>query len=60
MVHGDDFTALGVAAGLETSEQGMAEYFEIKLRGRVSEDPEDLQEIKILNRIVRVDHVGLH
>ena len=59
MVHGDDFTALGVDASLDLHEQGLRKIFELKLRGRVGEGVDDLHEIRVLNRILRCDSEGL-
>ena len=59
VVHGDDFTALGNAAGLDRYKDGMKKAFEIKLKGRLWHDPEDLKEMRILNRILRVTSKGI-
>ena len=59
VVHGDDFTALGNDHGLDRYEAGMKAAFDIKLRGRLGSSPGDTQEIKILNRILRVTPKGL-
>ena len=60
VVHGDEFTALGLVDGISKFEQAMQEHFEVKLRGRLSEAPEDLKEMKILNRVAKIDEAGLH
>ena len=59
VVHGDDFTALGTPSGLDMYEKGMAETFECKFKGRLGHGPEDLKEMRVLNRIVRVTDSGL-
>ena len=59
VVHGDDFTALGTATALDLYEAGMSKAFEVKLRGRMGPEPNDLKEIQILNRIVRYNDDGL-
>ena len=59
VVHGDDFTALGTDSALDTYEKELMRCFDVKLRGRLGEGPEDLREIRVLNRIVRVDSTGL-
>lgn len=57
--HGDDFTALGTNWGLDQYERGMLKCFDCELRGRLGSDPEDMKEVKILNRILRVTDRGL-
>ena len=59
VVHGDDFTALGAAKGLDLYETAMAHAFEIKLKGRLGLEPGDLREMRVLNRIVRIVGTGL-
>ena len=59
VVHGDDFTALGTDASLDLYETGLAKYFELKIKGRLGLDAKDDKEMRVLNRIVRVDASGL-
>lgn len=59
VVHGDDFTALGTPEGLNHYEAGMCKPFECKLKGRLGRKSEDLKEMRVLNRIVRIDDHGL-
>ena len=59
VVHGDDFTALGEDSDLSWYEQGLANYFELKIRGRMGQDKDDCKEIRILNRILRLTDEGL-
>jgi hypothetical protein len=59
VVHGDDFSALGTDASLDKYEKGLSEKFECKFRGRLGEDPKDLKEIRMLNRIIRITPTGL-
>ena len=59
VVHGDDFTALGTPSGLDRYEKGMQQSFECKLKGRLGHGKEDLKEMRILNRIVRIVDSGL-
>ena len=59
VVHGDDFTALGTPTGLDKYERGMADSFECKFKGRLGHGPDDLKEMRVLNRIVRVTDSGL-
>ena len=55
VVHGDDFTALGLEDDLTWYEKRLAEHFEIGDRHRISDQPGTEQEARILNRIIRVD-----
>ena len=59
VVHGDDFTALGDDAGLIRYEAGLLKSFDLKLRGRLGHGPDDLREIRLLNRVIRLDDSGL-
>ena len=59
VVHGDDVTALGTDASLDAYEAGLAKYFELKIKGRLGLDAKDEKEMRVLNRIVRVDSSGL-
>ena len=56
--HGDDFTALGTDAALDKYEQGMAKAFDCGLRGRMGREDHYLEEVKILNRVLRVTSRG--
>ena len=60
VVHGDDFTALGTDEALDKYEKGLATHFELKIKGRPGDDPDDCKEKRVLNRIVRIDSNGLH
>ena len=59
VVHGDDFTALGLAKDLDWYEAQLKSAFEIKVRGRLGEETGDDREIRILNRVVRLDSDGV-
>ena len=59
VVHGDDFTTLGLDSDLDWFEAGLQKYFEIKIRGRLGEGCPEPQEIRILNRVVTVNSAGL-
>ena len=59
MVHGDDFTALGTPTALDKYEHGMAKAFECKFKGRLGSGPDDLKEMRVLNRTVRITKSGL-
>ena len=60
VVHGDDFTALGTDDDLNWYEGQLAEKFEIKIRGRLGRGCSGPNEIRIINRIVRIEKDGLH
>ena len=60
VVHGDDFTCLGSDTNLNWYEAQMALSFELKIRGRLGVGCKGPNEIRILNRIVRVDDKGLY
>ena len=55
VVHGDDFTALGTDDALDRYKAGLKKTFECKIRGRLGLDKDDLREIRVLNRIIRVN-----
>ena len=59
VVHGDDFTALGEDEDLNWYESELSKYFELKIRGRVGPEASDDKEMRILNRILRIDSEGL-
>ena len=59
VVHGDDFTTLGLDADIDWFERTLQESFEIKIRGRLGEGCSGPQEIRILNRVVSITPEGL-
>ena len=59
VVHGDDFTALGARDDLEYLEKGLSEVFELKLKGHLGEASDCQKEIRVLNRIARIDEEGV-
>ena len=59
VVHGDDFTTLGVKKEIDWFEQTLANHFELKLRGRLGENCTGVQQLRILNRIVTRTEEGL-
>ena len=59
MVHGDDFTALGGRAELLWYEKGLADAFTIVVKGHLGESEDCEKEIRVLNRIARIDEDGL-
>ena len=48
VVHGDDFSAMGLKADLDWCQAKLAEHFEIKDRGRLSETSE-VKQLRVLN-----------
>ena len=58
VVHGDDFTALGTDESIDWYTAQLEKVFEVKVRGRIGVGTE-MNEIKILNRIVRLDGDGI-
>ena len=59
VVHGDDFTALGDDQQLDWYETQLAQHFEIKIRGRLGEGCPGDNELRILNRVVKITPNGL-
>ena len=59
VVHGDDFTALGLDEDLDYYETELAKNFELKIRGRLGEGCAGDNQIRILNRIVTLTAEGL-
>ena len=60
VVHGDDFTFLGYEESLDDLETELSKRWEIKVRGRIGDDPQDDKEIVILNRKVSWNGEALH
>ena len=52
VVHGDDFTFLGYENDLDEIEAKMSSWYDIKVRGRLGDGPEDVKKIDILNRSI--------
>jgi hypothetical protein len=52
VVHGDDFTFLGYEKDLDDIEEKMGSWYDIKVRGRLGDGPEDVKKIDILNRSI--------
>ena len=59
VVHGDDFTLLGPTPALEWFKLEFAKHFDLKDRGTLGPDRDDMKEIRILNRILRWTSTGL-
>ena len=59
VVHGDDFTALGARGDLLYLEDGLSKVFEIKIKGHLGEAEDCQKEVRVLNRIVRIDSEGV-
>ena len=59
VIRGDDFTALGTDVGLDWYEHALAEHFELKLKGRLGHDDQDMTDMRVLNRLLGVTDKGL-
>ena len=59
VVRGDDFTAIGTSPSLDLYETAMAKAFEVKLKGRSGHGANDMKEMRVLNRVLRVVATGL-
>ena len=60
VVHGDDFTCMGSDSNLDWYEGQLTQRFEIKIRGRLGKGCKGPNEIRILNRIVRIEGDALY
>ena len=58
VVHGDDFTCLGSLEDIRWYEDQMRQAFEIKIKGTLSEAKGCDREVRVLNRVVRLDEEG--
>jgi hypothetical protein len=58
LVHGDDFTFVGEPDALSFVEGKMKEWYELKVKARLGDGPEDDKETDILGRIVRCTAAG--
>ena len=59
VVHGDDFTALGTDDDLDYYEKSLAEHSVLKASGRNGEGCPGANEIKTLNRCLKLTPKGL-
>ena len=59
VIHGDDFTALADREQLLWYEAGLAKVFEIVVKGRLGGVPDCDKEVRVLNRVVRLDERGV-
>ena len=59
VIHGDDFTALGAANDLDWYEKQLSAVFELKVKGRLGERQGSDKEVRVLNRVIRLDKGGL-
>ena len=59
VVHGDDFTCLGIDSSLDVFEKNMTKHFDCKLKGRLGVEPGDQKSMRVLNRIVTITENGL-
>jgi hypothetical protein len=58
LVHGDDFTFVGGGAELDAVEAKMKEWYELKVKARLGDEPGDDKETDILGRVVRCTAAG--
>jgi hypothetical protein len=58
LVHGDDFTFVGEKSALDFVEAKMKQWYELKVKARLGDEPEDDKETDILGRIVRCTEHG--
>ena len=58
-VHGDDFTAVGPKSSLDWYEAELSEEFGLKIKGRLGEGPEFDKQVRVLNRMMRLEAEGL-
>jgi len=59
VVHGDDFVLAGCPGDLQWAKGAMAEHFLTKEVGTLGVGPGEVQELRILNRVVRWCHDGV-
>ena len=59
VVHGDDFTVLGLESHLHWLTAEFQKEFKIKMRGILGPDPHDTHEITLLNRVVAWNSEGI-
>ena len=59
VVHGDDFTCVGVDTSLDHMGEQCEKHVEVILKGKLGLEKRDLREMRVLNRIVRVSEDGL-
>ena len=59
VVHGDDFTFVGNDRDLNWVSERMAEAFLVKVVGRLGGDEGDVQELRVLNRVLQWTESGI-
>ena len=59
VVHGEDFTVLGMEEDLDWFRRKICEVFEVKFRGRIGPSENDDNHIRILNRVVEWTPSGI-
>ena len=59
VVHGDDFTSLATDQQLKWLSAQFKKRFEIKDKGILGPEPQDLKEIRLLNRIIAWEQDGI-
>jgi hypothetical protein len=60
IVHGDDFVFTGDDRDLDWAQHEMSTRFLIKVIGRLGGDSGDLQELRVLNRVLRWERDGIY
>jgi hypothetical protein len=60
IVHGDDFVFTGDDRDLDWAQHEMSTRFLIKVIGRLGGDSGDLQELRVLNRVLRWESDGIY
>jgi hypothetical protein len=58
LVHGDDCTFVGEREGLDFVEKNMKEWYELQVKARLGDDPQDDKGADILGRLVRCTPAG--
>ena len=59
VVHGDDFSSLGTEKALIWLQSELENVFELKLKGLLGEADHLDKEVRVLNRVVRLDAAGV-
>jgi hypothetical protein len=58
LVHGDDFVFVGEPSGLDTIEDSMQQWYEVKVKARLGCEEGDAKEVEVLGRRVRCTERG--
>jgi hypothetical protein len=60
VIHGDDFTLLGIDKNLDWFRAAIQAKWQVKIKGRLGPDPHDTKIIHVLNRLVEWCEDGIH